>query len=156
MSDAIKQNYELAFHITQNIDEAGVQKTYQELEKFVTSHGGIVLFSKEPEKIRLAYPIKHQAGSYFGFFNFNLESSESVNQIRDELRLSPNIIRFLVLKLKEESKKKKEDIVRRMAVAEKRRARIMKPAEKPGASKDLPKVDEKEIDEKLEEIIEKL
>lgn len=155
--DGIKQNYELAFHVVSSLEEAEARKLAQDLERSVTSKGGVVSFSKEPEKIRLSYPIKHQTGAYFGFFNFNLESPESVNQVRDELRLNPAVLRFIILKLKEESKKKKEDIVRRMVMAEKKRARMMKPAEKPGVPKsEIPKVDEKAIEEKLEEIIEKL
>ncbi|MDP3696940.1 MAG: 30S ribosomal protein S6 [Candidatus Taylorbacteria bacterium] len=157
MADTLKQNYELAFQISSNLEEADVQKTRQELEKAVTSHGGVVSFSKDLERTRLAYPIKHQTNAFFGYLNFNLESGEAVHQIRDELRLNPHILRFLILKQEEESKMKQEDVIRRLAIAEKRRIRAMKQAEKPAASKgETPKASEKEIDEKLEEIIEKL
>ena len=154
MPELTNQNYELAFHLSSNLEEAEVQKTRQELEKSITSHGGSVSFAKDPEKTRLAYPISHQLNAFFGFFDFNLESPESVQQIRDELRLNTNVLRFIILKIKEESKAKKEDIVRRLAMAEKRRARVKqeKLATKPLA----PKADEKIIDEKLEEIIDKL
>lgn len=155
MSDTSKQNYELAFQISSNLEEADVQKTRQDLEKAVISHGGIVSFAKEPERVRLAYPIKHQTNAFFGYLNFNLESGEAVHQIRDELRLNSNVLRFLILKQEEESKTRKEDVIRRMAMAEKRRARAIKAAEKP-THKEAEKADEKAIDEKLEEIIEKL
>ena len=156
MADLSKQYYELAFHITPNIDEAGVQNTRQDLEKYITSNGGVISFAKDPEKIRLAYPIKHQPNAFFGFFNFNLDSpEESVMKIRDDLRLNPNILRFLILKHIAEPKMDKEDLVRRMASAEKRKMKAVKDAEKL-AKGEAPKADEKEIDEKLEEIIEKL
>lgn len=155
MSDLAKQNYELAFHITSNLEEADVQKTRQELEKYVISHGGVVSFAKEPERVRLAYPIKHQTNTFFGYLNFNLEPGEAVHQIRDELRLNSNVLRFLILKQEEESKTRKEDVVRRMAMAEKRRVRATKQAERPPKG-EAPKLDEKAIDEKLEEILEKL
>jgi|SRR3989344_2061445 len=150
-----KQNYELAFHIIPSLEEADVQRTRQELEKSVIDHGGVISFSKDPERVRLAYPIKHQTSAYFGFFNFNLESPESLNQIRDELRLKGNVLRSLLLKHEEESQTKKEDVIRRLAMAEKRKARA-KQAEKQASQKDAPKMDEKVLDEKLEEIIEKL
>ena len=158
MSDTDRQNYELGYHITANLDEADVQKNKNELEKIVTSNGGVITFSKEPERIRLAYPIKHQTSSYFGFLNFGLDSiEESVTKIRDEIRLNPSIVRFLILKLKSESKLNKEDMIRKMAMAEKRRARIAKGADKPIASRgEGSKMEEAEVDKKLEEIIEKL
>ena len=155
MLDQAKQNYELAFHISPTLDEADVQKTKQDLEKYITSHGGVVSFAKDPERTRLAYPINHQLNAFFCFFDFNLESPESVQQVRDELRQNPNIVRFLILKIKEESKAKQEGIVRRLAMAEKRRTRIVKP-DKQTTKPLAPKADEKIIDEKLEEIIEKL
>lgn len=156
MPDLAKPNYELAFHVTPNLEEADVQKTKQELEKIVTSHGGIVSFSKDPERTRLAYPIRHQTNTYFGYLNFNLESPEIVSQIRDELRLNQNILRFLILK-QQEFKSEKEGLANKLAMAEKRRARAIKQAEKlasPGA--ETPKIEEAELEKKLEEIIEKL
>lgn len=156
MSDPSNQYYELAFHITANLEEADVQKTSQDLEKIITSNGGIVSYAKNPEKTRLAYPIKHQTNAYFGYLNFNLESSETVNQIRDELRLNQNLLRFLILR-QEEFKSEKEGLANKLATAEKRRVRAIKQAEKltsPGA--EIPKVEEAELEKKLEEIIEKL
>lgn len=156
MSDLAKQNYELAFHISPILEDADVQRTRQELEKIVTSHGGVISFSKDPEKIRLAYPIEHQSNAYFGYFSFDLDRGESLNQIRDDIRLNPDILRFLILKQRVETKSSKEDLVRKLAMAEKRRARVAKQAEKQAAHKETPKADEKAIEEKLEEIIEKL
>ena len=157
MSDTSKYYYELAFHISSNLEEADVQKTRQDLEKSITSHGGVISFAKDPDKVRLAYPIKHQMYTFFGHFNFNLESpEEAVTQIRDELRLNPNVLRFLFLKHKVQPKEDKEDLVRRLAMAEKRRARIMKQSDKSAGHKEASPADEKAIDEKLEEIIEKL
>lgn len=156
MSDLAKQNYELAFHITPTLEDADVQRARQELEKIVTSHGGAISFSKDPERIRLAYPIKHQSNAYFGYFNFDLDPGESLNQIRDDVRLSPNVLRFLILKQKIEPKASKEDLVRRLATAEKRRARATKSPDKLSAKPETPKMEEAEIEKKLEEIIEKL
>jgi ribosomal protein S6 len=155
MSEMSKQTYELAFHLNPALEEADVQRIRQELEKIITTNGGIISFSKDPEKIRLAYPIKHLLNSNFGYMNFNLELPELVNQIRDEVKLNHDVIRFLILRHEEESKKRKEDVVRRMAAAERRKARL-KVEKAAGAKADAPKMDEKKIDEKLEEIIDKL
>ncbi len=157
MAELSNQYYELAFHISSNLEEADVQKTRQDLEKMVTSNGGVITFAKDPEKIRLAYPIKHQMNAYFGHFNFTLAVPEdSVQKIRDEIRLNNNVLRFLILKHMPQPKADKEDLVRRLAMAEKRRVRAMKAAEKPVGHKEVAPADEKAIDEKLEEIIDKL
>lgn len=155
-SDLVRQNYELAYHISSNLEEADVQKARQDLEKMITSRGGAISFIKEPEKIKLAYPIKHQTTAYFGYFNFSLEVPEGVNQMREDLSLNNNVIRYLMLKLREESKKKKEDMVKRIAGAERRKAKMAKDDKKATVKTEAPKMEEKVIDEKLEEIIGKL
>lgn len=156
MTDLSKQYYELAFHITPNLEEADVQKTRQDLEKAITSNGGLVSFARDVERMRLAYPIKHQTNSFFGYFNFTLESpEESSMKIRDEVRLNPNVLRFLILKHEAEPKVEKEDLIRKLAASEKRKMRAAKQAEKT-TREEAPKVEEKVIDEKLEEIIGKL
>ena len=157
MSDILKPTYELAFHISSNLEGADIQKTRQDLEKILTSHGGTVSFAKDPEKTRLAYPIKHQLSAFFGYFHFGLESSENaVMEIRDEVRLNPNVLRFIILKHEPEPKVDQDDVVRKLASAEKRRLKAIKATEKPGPKEDAPKLDEKAIDEKLEEIIDKI
>lgn len=155
MTELSKQYYELAFHVTTNLEDADVQKTRQDVENILTSNGGVISFSKDLEKIRLAYPIKHQTSSYFGFFNFNLESPEdSVSKIREDLKLNSNILRFLILKHQLQPKVGKEDLIRKMAAVEKRKLKAAKEADK--SKGDAPKLDEKAIEEKLEEIIDKL
>ena len=153
MLDTAKQNYELAFHVSSNLEEADVQKTRQDIEKYITSHGGVISFSRDPERIRLAYPVQHQLSSFFGYFNFDLESPESMDSIKDELRLNNKILRFLILKLKPESKTKKENLARKIAMAEKRKAKA-RAAEK--LADEAPKASDEDIEEKLEEIIDKL
>lgn len=156
MLDTANQYYELAFHITANLEEADVQKTSQDLEKIITSDGGVISYAKNPEKIRLAYPIKHQTNAFFGYFNFTLESpEESVLKIRNDIQLNPNILRSLILKHEPEPKIGKEDIIRKLASTERRKIKAAKQGEKL-VKGEAPKLDEKMIDEKLEEILEKL
>jgi len=159
MTDLSKQNYELAFHITANLEDADVQKNRQDLEKVITSRGGVISFAKDPDRIRLAYPIKHQTSSYFGYFNFILESPESINEICDEVKANNSVLRFLILKHEARPKAEKEDMIRRMAQAERRKARAAKGPEKTVGQKAEPKMgeaEEKALDSKLEEILEKI
>lgn len=90
--------YELAYHLDANIEESQVPQMREELEKLVTSHGGIISFSKEPEKGRLSYPIRHSRSSYFGYMQFTMPDGEQLAVIDEQLRLNSHVIRFLVIK----------------------------------------------------------
>ncbi|MBI2068503.1 MAG: 30S ribosomal protein S6 [Candidatus Yanofskybacteria bacterium] len=70
-----KQNYELAFHLNPNLEESKVQETKQALEKSITGRNGNVLFSREPEKMRLSYQIKHNDNAFFGYIQFTVENA---------------------------------------------------------------------------------
>ena len=67
-----KTIYELAFHLNPNLEEMQVQQLAQNVENHITFAGGVVSFKKEPEKIRLSYPVKHKKQAYFGYIHFNL------------------------------------------------------------------------------------
>ncbi|OGM97229.1 MAG: 30S ribosomal protein S6 [Candidatus Yanofskybacteria bacterium RIFCSPHIGHO2_01_FULL_39_8b] len=156
MADLSKQYYELAFHISSNLEEADVQNTKQELERAITSNGGIISFAKELERIRLAYPIKHQTNAFFGYFNFNLElPEEPLDKIKDYLRSSQDVLRFLILKHEPEPKMDKKNLVRKMAAVERRKIKTVQ-QEKLSTKQEGPRADEGAIDQKLEEIIEQL
>ena len=68
--------YELAFHLNPDLEEAQAQQLAQNIENYITSTGGVVSFKKEPERIRLSYPIEHKNQAWFGYFHFNLEAKE--------------------------------------------------------------------------------
>jgi ribosomal protein S6 len=97
MSDSPKM-YELAYHLDANLEESQVPQMREELEKLVTSHGGMISFSKEPEKGRLSYEINHSRNSYFGYFQFSMPTGEHLAAIDEQLRLNSHIIRHLMIK----------------------------------------------------------
>jgi len=90
--------YELAYHLDASLEESQVLQMREELEKLVTSHGGMISFSKEPEKARLSYPIRHSRSSYFGYVQFTMPDGEQLAVIDEQLRLNNHIIRYIVLK----------------------------------------------------------
>lgn len=90
--------YELAYHLDAGLEEAQVPQMREEIEKLVTSHGGMISFSKEPEKGRLSYPIRHSRSSYFGYVQFTMPDGEQLAVIDEQLRLNSHVIRFLVIK----------------------------------------------------------
>jgi ribosomal protein S6 len=154
MATELKQNYELAFHINANLEEAAVQKTKQDIDSLITSNKGVISFSKEPEIVRFSYPINHQNNAYFGYLHFDLEAKGNLENIREELKLNANVIRFLMIK-KDEEKVDQKDVVRKIAMEEKRRMRTAQLKVKKETKKE-PAIKEEEIDKKLEDILEKI
>lgn len=140
------RNYELAFHLNPDLDEAKVAELKQALEKDITASGGVITFAKEPEKIRLSYAINHKTNSYFGYFQFALSEGENLEHLNAQLKLMPDVIRYLIIKTASEAEKNKN-----MARQFKLRERLERKAA--AAPKAPPKGEDKEIDKKLEDII---
>ena len=99
------QLYELAYHIEPEVEAAQVPAIKEEIEKLITNEGGVVAYSKEPEHIRLSYPIKHDRMSYFGYVQFTVADRENaIAHIDEQLRLNNHIMRHLIVKLEERRK----------------------------------------------------
>ena len=92
-------NYELAFHLNPNLEEAKVKEIRQSIENIITSNKGVISYSKEPEKIRLSYEIKHVGNSYFGYIQFNLSEPQVLDELNEKLKLNPEVLRCLIIKL---------------------------------------------------------
>ena len=137
--------YELAFHLNPDLEESQVQQIAQNIESYVTSAGGVVSFKKEPEKMRLSYPINHKKQAYFGYFHFNLEVPENLAGIEEQIRHNNDILRYLVVKVPADSGK-----VKFRFKPQKPRVAPEKPAEKPTPEQS------KELEKELEGILENL
>src|SRR3989344_1787774 len=94
--DSQPKNYELAFHITPDLDEKEATQKAGEIESIVKKIGGNIKVFKEPTKTHLSYPLKHKHYAYFGFINFSA-SPESIEQLGKEIQLQTPIIRYMVL-----------------------------------------------------------
>lgn len=51
-------------------------KIADELKDELVKGGATITFAKEPERQRLSYEIKHNAGSFFGYIQFNMPTGE--------------------------------------------------------------------------------
>lgn len=125
--DDSKQNYELAFHISPNLEETKVREIRDALDQLLTSHGAVITFSKEPEKSRLSYPIRHERSSYFGYMQFSLIDTSKLTEIDEQLRLNNDILRYLLLKLETDAERAKA--MSKMAAHKERQERRIKKVE---------------------------
>lgn len=142
-------NYELAFHLNPNLEEVKVREIKQNIENIITSHKGVISYSKEPEKIRLSYEIKHIGSSYFGYIQFNLSEAQALEELNEQLKLNPDVMRHLIIKLPSDLQKK-QSMLKQIKMKERQEKRAQTKTIIPGAGEN------KELDKELEEIIEQL
>src|SRR3989344_8961098 len=142
-------NYELAFHLNPNLEEAKVREIKEKIESIITSNKGVISYSKEPEKIRLSYEIKHIGYSFFSYIQFNLSESMALDELNEQLKLNADVIRYLIFKLPSDLQKKQSMLKQiKMREGQEKRAQTKTTAPIVGENK--------ELDKKLEEIIEGL
>jgi len=132
-----KQLYELAYHIEPEVEDTQIASLKEELEKLVTAQGGTIVFSKEPDRTRLSYPIKHERMSFFGYLHFTIENKDGIAHIDEQLRLNNHVMRHLIVKLAD---RRKGPVKTPMAQPERR---VRKEVHK----------DSKEIEKQLEDVI---
>lgn len=97
------KNYELAFHLFPELEEKESVKKFREIEESVTQLRGTILASREPKKQHLSYPINHKKYGLFGVINFQ-SPAEAIAPLESQLKLNDSVLRFLVLKIKENAK----------------------------------------------------
>jgi ribosomal protein S6 len=157
MSD-VRRNYELAFHINQNLEESRIMAIANELRDELIKGGATVTFAKEPERQRLSYDIKHNAGSFFGYTQFNMPTGEEETSglagVEEYIKLNNDILRSLILRLPSDAQKS-QALERQMKAKERLEKRAQAttksaPIEKPSSA------DREKLDKELETIIDKL
>lgn len=88
-AEAIKKEYELSFLLKSPEAES-------ELINVLNQHQTEILERSSITDVRLAYPIKKQTLSYFGFCRF-WGLPEDAEKLREVLSLKPAILRFLLI-----------------------------------------------------------
>lgn len=134
-----RQQYELAYHFLPSFNDKELEEKRRAIEELISKSGGIVSRYGEIKKMKLAYPIKKEQFSNFGYIEFSAPR-DTIETINKKMMLNDEILRHLVIKKKEEKKV--------LAVRPKVREILPKEIEKTETTK--------ELDKKIEEILEKL
>ncbi|HEY4507214.1 MAG TPA: 30S ribosomal protein S6 [Candidatus Paceibacterota bacterium] len=95
-SETIAKNYEFAYHISPDLEDADVAAKVQELNQILTQNGGSILSSKEPRKIHLSYPIKTKNYAFFGTMDFST-APESIERVNSQMKLQPSVLRYILI-----------------------------------------------------------
>ncbi len=128
------RNYELTYLISPDLSETELKSFQEKIVSLIENKGGVLVSTNEPAKKKLAYPIKKRVEAYLSSLNFQL-SPDRLIEMERELKTEENILRFLLI-TKKITKKATEVLI-------KKPSKIIKPK----------KVELKEIEQKLEEIL---
>lgn len=145
----MKQNYELSYLISSQASEGASKDISGKINDFIQAKEGVVLESQLPQRISLAYPVKKENAAWFQITYFSLDSSR-IEDLQKKLKEEKGILRFLLL-------------VKRPVKISARRARKSKETTSKFVSKEIKKevgtsqqkVELKEIEKKLDEILNK-
>ena len=89
--------YEIAYHLTPDLDEAGVALEVKNLNDFLVQQGADVNSSADPKRKHLSYPINKKHYSYFGYIEFSAPQ-EAIKSINGHLKLQPQFFRHVVIR----------------------------------------------------------
>lgn len=126
------KNYELTYLITPEITEEEIKELQGKMKSLIETEGGILIEENLANKKVLSSPIKKRSSGYLATLNFQL-NSEKLTNLEKKLRSEDKILRYLIL-----TKKKT------LPLPTKPRRIITKPKSK---------VELKDIEKKLEEIL---
>jgi small subunit ribosomal protein S6 len=128
------KNYELTYLISPDLSETEVKSLQEKISSLIGNKGGVLVNLNTPTKKKLAYPIKKRMEAYLSSLNFQL-SPDRLIEMEKDLKVEENVLRFLIITKK---------IIKKVPEALfKKPPRITKPK----------KVELKEIEQKLEEIL---
>ncbi len=131
----IMNKYELTYLISPKLGNEEIRKIQEEIESFVTEKKGEILNRKiDPAKRKLGYEVSGESEAYLASLVFTAYSPE-INSLENIIKEKKELLRHILVSKKNIKDKKTE-------MAEKKREE--KPAKK---------VELKEIDKKIEEIL---
>jgi small subunit ribosomal protein S6 len=147
------KTYELTYIITPEITSEEAEAKAKELESKIQSSDGLILKQTSPIAKTLAYPIKKRASGFFGVIELQAEP-EKLKEIRETVSKNDKISRYIIIE-KEPLKPRKEKRRKAKTTVEKeiRTENIIEKQHPTKATDAKEKVELKDIEEKLEEIL---
>lgn len=130
---------------------ARVENAGDDVNKLLTDSKCEIAERGALDRIILAYPVKKETAGYFGYYHFSAEPS-TIEKIRRELNLNPNILRFLFITPPAEKQPAsivKTEIRKRKTVAKDIEPKVE--IKKPSAAQ--PVLTNEALEKKLEEIL---
>ena len=143
--------YELTYIISSEITAEEAEAEAKNFESFIQDKEGVVVKSEKPTPKTLAYPIKRQGSGFFTVLEFQLEP-EHIGELKEKLQKDGKIIRHMLI-IKNPAKIQKERRTRKKPLISAIPVETIKEKGEVKEKKVSRKVELKEIEEKLEEIL---
>ncbi len=154
-------HYELLYIVANKFTEDDLKGINSRVEKLIEDTEGKITFKEDWGKKKFCFPIEHGKFGYYQFIEFDMPS-KNIEKINTELRMSPEVLRHMIVnhapKTAKQIEVEKRLEEKRLAYkaskkAEEKTSRAPKTAKKE-APKTPKKVDSKELDAKLDKILE--
>jgi small subunit ribosomal protein S6 len=148
---AAMPHYEILYIISNQYAEDELKPIVGKASKMIEDNGGKITMGEEWGKKRLAYPIKNFRYGYYYLAEFDAPN-ESIKKINDLFRMSNEILRHMIVtkKVKTAEEIRREEVIsKKIATKAAAQEKIKSEQEKPKT-----KVDLKDLDEKLNKILE--
>ena len=129
------KNYELTYLISSDVSGEELKNLSEKIKSFIQEEEGAIKKTTESSKTKLGYPIKEKEQGFLTVLNFSL-NPEKIANLEKKLKAENQILRYMIL-----NKDLSEKIV-----YSKRTSPELK-------TKESKKVELKEIDKKIEEIL---
>lgn len=145
--------YELLFIVPNKFTEDESKEIAKKIKDAIIKSGGEITQSEAWGKKKLAYPIDGNINGYYSLLEFEL-ATEHLAEIDKNLRLSNEVLRHQIVK---KIVKTEAQIAEEKKIAAKITAKTEakeKAAEEKAKASDVKKMDLKDLDEKLDKILE--
>ena len=151
-------HYEMLYIISNKYSEDELKPIITNVEKVITDSNGKITYREDWGKKKFAYPIEHFQHGYYQFMEFDV-AGESMKKINDVYRMSNEVLRHLIVfkpaKSVEEIEAEKKQALARIERDKAKTEEIpVKEIVAPKPEEDKKKVDLKDLDEKLDKILE--
>lgn len=146
-------HYELLFIISNKYSEDELKPIVEKIRQAVIDSGGRITYGETWGKKHLAYPIKGERYGYYELLEFDGEREKS-SVLDRSLRLINEVIRYMLVVKKVKTKEKIERDKKIAAKIADKAAKEETKIKQKEETRDKKKVDMKELDEKLDKILE--
>jgi len=153
-------HYELLFIISNKFTEDEVKPIIEEVGKTIGNNEGKVTYEEYWGKKELAYPIEHFNHGYYALYEFDA-AGEKMTKIDKDLRMNKKVLRHQIVSRPfrtpeeiEKEKKESQEKVDKLKTDAVQKTRSDKDEVKEKKEKEVAKVNLKELDEKLDKILE--
>ena len=153
-------HYELLFIVSNKFAEDEVKPIVEEIRNIIANNEGNVTYEEYWGKKELAYPIQHFNHGYYALYEFD-SAGEKMAKIDKDLRMNKKVLRhqiivkeFRTLEQIEKDKAISQERADKLRTDATQKVRKDKEEVKEVKEKEVAKVNLKELDEKLDKILE--